>query len=97
MTCHSPRAVMGEQSIRWPVSAYVHDRRFSNAVMAMGTDLTSDGVALREVTGTDEEQKELAQSYRHLCDLRDEVIRMRIIPQISEWHTLNPHLRSESA
>lgn len=86
------RAAMGGSPFRWPVGAYIGDGRFSNVVMAMETELTRDGVALCEIAGTEEEQRDLAQSYEHLCALRDEVIRMGIIPDIAEWKTLNPHL-----
>lgn len=86
------RAAMGGEPFRWPVGAWVSNSRFSNIVMAMETELTRKGVAIREIAGTEEEQAELAQSYRHLCELRDEVIKMGIIPAIAEWRTLNPNL-----
>ncbi len=88
------RAVMGGVPFRWPVGTFVGDGRFSNIVMAMETELTCSGVAIREIVGTEEEQKDLARSYSHLCELRDEVIRMGIIPDINEWKTLNPNLES---
>ena len=43
--------------------------------------------------GTAEENKALADSYGHLCKLRDEVISMGIIPPVEEWRSLNPHLK----
>jgi len=45
------------------------------------------------VQGTPEEHATLAESYRHLCTLRDEVIGMGILPPVSEWSSLNPHLK----
>ncbi|MGC9199655.1 MAG: malate dehydrogenase [Acidobacteriaceae bacterium] len=87
------RAVMGGEAFRWPVGAYVDDSRFAKILMAMETDLTPKGVSVREVKGTAEEQKDLERSYRHLCDLRDEVIKMGILPNLSEWSKLNPHLK----
>ena len=38
------------------------------------------------------EDKELERSYKHLCDLRDEVIAMGIIPPVSEWNKLNKNI-----
>ncbi|MGA7524666.1 MAG: hypothetical protein WBW84_19615 [Acidobacteriaceae bacterium] len=88
------RAVMGGESFRWPVGAWVSDARFSNIVMAMETKLSGNGVTIAEIGGTEEEQRDLVRSYRHLCELRDEVIGMGIIPDIAGWHTLNPHLQN---
>lgn len=86
------RAVMGGSSFWWPAGAYVNTGRFSNIVMAMEIALTRNGVDLCAITGTEDEQKELDQSYGHLCQLRDEVINMGIIPEISEWPKINPHM-----
>ena len=56
--------------------------------MAMETILDRSGVHYNPVYGTPEEDKELERSYKHLCDLRDEVIAMGIIPPVSEWNKL---------
>ncbi len=87
------RAVMGGEPFRWPVGTWVNQGPFSNIVMAMETKLSPQGAEVCQVTGTEDEQRDLAQSYRHLCDLRDEVIEMGLIPEISEWTKLNPNLR----
>ena len=86
------RAAMGGEPFRWPVGTWVNNGRFSNIVMAMETRLTKQGAEVKEVVGTEEEQKELEQSYRHLCDLRDEVVRMGVVPPVAEWSRLNPNL-----
>ena len=41
----------------------------------------------------EQEEKELENSYNHLCKLRDEVIAMGIIPPIDKWHDLNPNIK----
>ena len=64
--------------------------------MAMETILDRSGVHYNPVYGTPEEDKELERSYKHLCDLRDEVIAMGIIPPVSEWNKLNKKYRINS-
>ena len=58
----------------------------------METILDRSGVHYNPVYGTSEEDKELERSYKHLCDLRDEVIAMGIIPPVSEWNKLNKNI-----
>ena len=85
-------AAMGGAPFRWPAGVYVHSGKFNHIMMAMETSITKDGISYKEVKGTPAEEKELENSYEHLCKLRDEVIAMGIIPAISEWHTLNPNI-----
>ncbi len=85
-------AAMGGPMFRWPVGTYVNNDRFSHIMMAMETTIDKNGVTVQPVTGTPEEEKELEQSYKHLCDLRDEVIKLGIMPPISEWSKINPNL-----
>lgn len=85
-------AAMGGKPFRWPVGTYVNDGRFNHIMMAMETTLDKDGVHCKEVEGTPQENKELDQSYHHLCKLRDEVIAMGVLPPIDKWHDLNPNL-----
>lgn len=85
-------AAMGGPAFKWPAGVYVNNDRFSHIMMAMETTITKDGVTFREIEGTPEEQKELENSYKHLCALRDEVISLGIMPPISEWANLNPYL-----
>jgi len=72
---------------------FVHNDLFKHILMAMETEITKDGVSYKDVQGTAEENKALADSYGHLCKLRDEVISMGIIPPVEEWRSLNPHLK----
>lgn len=90
-------AAMGGKPFRWPVGAYVNNDKFRHIVMATETSLTKDGVVYRPVHGTPEENKELENSYQHLCKLRDEVIEMGVIPPIADWHRLNPNLDAKTA
>ncbi|MDH6356487.1 malate dehydrogenase [Parabacteroides sp. PF5-9] len=86
------QAVMGGSQFDWPVGVYVSDNQFSNIMMAMETKLDKDGVHYQEVKGTPEEHNALMQSYEHLCQLRDELIRSGVMPPIKEWNRLNPNL-----
>lgn len=85
-------AAMGGKPFRWPVGTYVNDGRFNHIMMAMETTLDKDGVHCKKEEGTPQENKELDQSYHHLCKLRDEVIAMGVLPPIDKWHDLNPNL-----
>lgn len=85
-------ATMGGPMFRWPVGTYVNNDRFQHIMMAMETTVDKNGVTVTPVTGTPEEEKELEESYRHLCALRDEVIQLGIMPPISEWNKINPNL-----
>ena len=78
---------------RWPAGAYVSNGKFDHIMMAWETSITKDGVTLKEVHGTPEEEAALEKSYKHLCALRDEVIAMGVLPAISEWHKLNPNIK----
>ena len=85
-------AAMGGKPFRWPAGTYVSDKKFDHILMAMETSITKEGVSYKEVQGTPEEQKEMEESYAHLCKLRDEVIAMGILPEINKWHELNKHI-----
>ena len=71
---------------------HVSDKKFDHILMAMETSITKEGVSYKEIQGTPEEQKEMEESYTHLCKLRDEVIAMGILPEINKWHELNKHI-----
>ena len=86
-------AAMGGKPFTYPAGVYVDNAEFSHILMAMESEITKDGVTFKTVEGTPEEHAKLAESYKHLCTLRDEVIAMGIIPAVAEWHTLNPHLK----
>ena len=85
-------AAMGGPMFRWPVGTYVNNDRFSHIMMAMETTVDKNGVTVQPIQGTPEEEKELDKSYKHLCELRDEVIELGIMPPISEWSKINPTL-----
>lgn len=85
-------AAMGGKPFRWPAGVYVDNGKFNHIMMAMETSITKDGVKVMPVNGTPAEEKELEQSYRHLCALRDEVIEMGVLPPIDKWHELNPNI-----
>lgn len=85
-------AAMGGKPFRWPAGRYVNNDRFSHIMMATETSITADGVSCKPISGTPEEMKELEQSYRHLCALRDEVIAMGVMPPIDKWKEINPYL-----
>ena len=85
-------AAMGGPMFRWPVGTYVNNDRFSHIMMAMETTIDKNGVTVQPISGTPEEEKELDKSYKHLCELRDEVIELGIMPPISEWSKINPNL-----
>lgn len=85
-------AAMGGKPFTWPVGTYVNNGTYNHVMMAMETTIDANGVTVHPVGGTQEEKKELNQSYHHLCKLRDEVIEMGVLPPIKDWHTLNPNI-----
>ena len=85
-------AAMGGPAFRWPAGVYVNNGEFQNIMMAMETSITKDGAHYKEVQGTPEEHAELVKSYQNLCQLRDEVISMGVLPPVSEWSKLNPNI-----
>ncbi|MEG1794530.1 MAG: malate dehydrogenase [Rikenellaceae bacterium] len=85
-------AAMGGAPFTWPSGVFVNDSKFQNCMMAMESVIDSKGVRFTEPVGTPEELASLTESYKHLLELRDEVISMGIIPAISEWKKLNPNL-----
>ncbi len=87
------RAAMGGAPFRWPAGVYVSQDGFDHIMMAMETTIDRNGVHYRVPQGTPAEMEELRSSYGHLVRLRDEVIGMGVLPPISEWAALNPHLK----
>lgn len=86
-------AAMGGKPFRWPAGCYVNNDKYQHIMMAMETTIDKNGVSYKEIKGTPEEQKELDESYKHLCTLRDEVIAMGVLPPIAGWHKLNPNIK----
>lgn len=85
-------AAMGGKPFRWPAGCYVNNDKYQHIMMAMETTIDRNGVSYKEIKGTPTEQKELNESYKHLCTLRDEVIEMGVLPPIADWHKLNPNI-----
>lgn len=86
-------AAMGGKPFRWPAGCYVNNDKYQHIMMAMETTIDKNGVSYKEVKGTPEEQRELDESYKHLCTLRDEVIAMGVLPPIADWHKINPNIQ----
>lgn len=86
-------AAMGGKPFVYPAGVFVHNDEFKHILMAMETTIDCKGVSYKNVQGTAEEHAKLAESYAHLCKLRDEVISMGIIPPVAEWRGVNPHLK----
>ena len=78
----------------WPCGTYVDapESGMQNVMMAMETELDSNGITWQMPEGTDEEMAALRASYEHLTKLRDEVIEMGVIPPTGDWNTINPNL-----
>ena len=85
-------AAMGGKPFEWPAGVYVNNDSFQHIMMAMETTISQNGVVCRAMCGTPDENRELMESYRHLCRLRDEVISMGVMPRISDWDDINPNL-----
>ncbi|OHX64001.1 malate dehydrogenase [Flammeovirga pacifica] len=85
-------AVMGGDSFDWPVGAYSTLENYPNIMMALDTNLSTDGVIVNSPKGTAAELKSLTKSFAHLTELRDEVIKMGIIPNIEDWSMLNSNI-----
>lgn len=86
------RAAMSGKNFNWPVGTYVSNEEFDHIMMAMETTLDKTGVHYKNVSGTKEEHEALKQSYKHLCDLRDELIASGVIPPINDWKKINSNL-----
>lgn len=86
-------AAMGGAPFRWPAGTYVNDDKFQHIMMAMETVIDKSGIHFKEVKGTPEEQAELERSYKHLCDMRKEVIDLGIMPPVDKWGEINPYMK----
>lgn len=86
-------AAMGGKPFTWPVGTYVDNGTYNHIMMAMETTVDKNGVTVHPVSGTPQEKKELDQSYHHLCELRDEVIAMGVLPPVRDWNKLNPNIK----
>ena len=86
------RAAMGGEPFRWPAGCFVKNDRYQNVMMAMETVIDKNGVTPHMPQGTDAEMAELDASYKHLCNMREEVIALGLIPPVAEWTKMNPNL-----
>jgi len=86
------RAAMGGEPFRFPVGTYVKTDKYDHIMMAMKTTMTSEGAKYEVPQGTAEENAKLDQSYEHLCKMRDELVTLGIVPEISKWNEINPNL-----
>lgn len=87
-------AAMGGKEFTLPAGCYVNCDKcgFKNVMMAMPSTIDKTGVHFCAPKGTEEELAALNKSYEHLCKMRDEIIALGIIPEVSEWTKMNPHL-----
>lgn len=86
------RAVMGGEPFKYPVGTYVNTDKYNHIMMAMATTLDATGAHYEVPQGTAEENAKLDASYEHLCKMRDELVTLNIVPEISEWSKINPNL-----
>ena len=86
------RAAMGGEPFRFPVGTYVKTDKYDHIMMAMNTKFDKNGVTFEVPQGTAEENAKLDQSYEHLCKMRDELVTLNIVPEISKWNEINPNL-----
>lgn len=86
------RSVMGGEKFRFPVGTYVQNEKYNHIMMAMNTTLDTTGAHYAVPQGTAEENAKLDASYEHLCKMRDELVTLNIVPEISKWSEINPNL-----
>ncbi|MCM1312202.1 MAG: malate dehydrogenase [Bacteroides sp.] len=86
------RSAMGGEKFRWPAGTYVKTDKYDHIMMAMDTTLDADGCHYNVPVGTEDEVAKLDASYAHLCKMRDELVTLNIVPEISKWSEINPNL-----
>ena len=86
------RSVMGGEAFKYPVGTYVSTDKYNHIMMAMNTTLDTTGAHYTVPQGTAEENAKLDASYEHLCKMRDELVTLNIVPEISKWNEINPNL-----
>lgn len=86
------RSVMGGEPFKYPVGTYVSTDKYNHIMMAMNTTLDTTGAHYTVPQGTAEENAKLDASYEHLCKMRDELVMLNIVPEISKWNEINPNL-----
>ena len=86
------RSVMGGEAFKYPVGTYVSTDKYNHIMMAMNTTLDTTGAHYTVPEGTAKENAKLDASYEHLCKMRDELVTLNIVPEISKWNEINPNL-----
>jgi malate dehydrogenase len=61
-------------------------------MMAADVDFGPDGLIPRTPEGDAEDLATLADSYQHLCKMRDEIIGIGLLPPVDRWSEVNPNL-----
>ena len=84
---------MGGEKFQWPAGTYVSNDKYNHIMMAMDTTLDENGCTYKMPEGTPEEMAALDASYEHLCKMRDELVTLQIVPEISKWGEINPNLK----
>ena len=87
-------ASMGGDKFCWPAGCYVNCDKmgYKNVMMAMPSVIDATGVHFCAPQGTEEEMAALNASYEHLCKMREEIIKLGIIPAVEDWKKSNPNL-----
>ena len=85
-------ASMGGEKFTWPAGTYVNEGKYKNVFMAMPTVIDATGVHFTMPEGTPEEMAALDASYQHLCQMRDEIVALGIVPPVADWKKENPNL-----
>ena len=85
---------MGGEPFTLPAGCYadIPELGFKDVMMALPTTIDKTGVHYTVPTGTKEEMDDLQKSYKHLCDMRQEVIDLGIVPKIEDWKKDNANL-----
>jgi len=86
------RARIGCSEYPWPCGAYFAEGPFAHVMMAAPVAFSTAGMMVQAPEGDDEDMGALADSYAHLCTLRDEVVGSGLLPPPAEWSELNPNL-----
>lgn len=86
------QGAMGGTPYTYPVGCYLNTPEYHHIMMAMETVVDKDGVHYTVPQGTEAENQLLRNSYHHVCELRDSLIDLKVIPAVEDWGTLNPHL-----
>ena len=87
------RSVMGGEKFRFPAGTFVNNEKYNHIMMAMNTDLDETGSQYTMPEVTPEEIDKLYARYTHLCKMRDELVTLGIVPEISKWGEINPNLK----